>query len=676
MQIEQLGGRPDGRVAQVPPGVGGHRRRDPREPQHPPLVVVGIEGGHAHPVSLPRRAGRVEVDASLVLETLAVVEPFRLLDDRRVRDAGQGPPARVRLRPSRQRTVRDAGMHARRRLDPLGHPSIEGQEQRLAYRRVLVGVRGHLPAVGRGAGRAVLGAADHVDPHLGREHGVPLAEGVGDDERPAAVPVLRGRVEVHDPRHRPARPGAAQQPVGAAGERVGLVAVGEREEVDRIEVAQVLGRGAGGRREAVVEEPATGARHRRHDAVEHLPALLVRVEPLVEERPQGPAALRPPLADHALSHRRAVRPPERVHVRPVVLEERDEVAHGREPGPLDHRSPRLVDQLVDRPGLEAAGEGHLQLDESAPLVPPVVAGPEAPPVARHRLAGVLLAQPAGQGGVGQPADEGLEGELVPVADGQAVGRGIGRQLGPDRPDDRYQVVRVERHRRLEPEQIPRHRHLGDPAARHGDVAALEEERLAAPRPPAAVVHDVEHGGTGEGAVDRRDDLDVAVELHAAPLVGDREVEIDDAPVGGGVRVEGVDHAPAQPLVGADLRLDPRAERLSGDDVEADDLGGGRGRRPPRRQRQPHDPASRREHGDPAPGVPADASRHLRRRPARTLGRAAGRQAQPRGADGRARGLRRRTVENPGRVGWAPGGAEGDDGRATASGAAHRCRSPS
>ena len=252
----------------------------------------------------------------------------------------------------------------------------------------------------------------------------------------------------------------------------------------------MLGRGPGRRRETVIEETPPAAGHRRHDPVEHLPAPLVRVEPLVEERPQGPAALRPPLADHPFGQPRAGRPPERVHGRPIVLQERHEIPHGREPGALDRRPPRLIGQLVDGPGLEAALEGHVELDQPAALVQAVVAGPQTPPVAGHRFPRVPLAQPAGQGRFRQTHDQRFEGELIPVADGQAVGGGVRRELGPDRAEDRYRIGRIVGHRRFEPQQVRGHRHLGDPAARHRDVSALEKEGLAAPGPPAAVVHDV------------------------------------------------------------------------------------------------------------------------------------------------------------------------------------------
>jgi len=322
-----------------------------------------------------------------------------LLDDGRIRNTGQRMPARgVRL-PGHQRAVGDAGVHARGRRGAGPQPLIHGQEQRLLQRPVVVRVRRLLPAVGRPTGGAVLGATEHIHAHLGRQRAVTLSERVGHHKRAAAVPVLRRRVEVHHLRHRAAGACASQQPVGATREWVGLVTVGERKDVGGVEMPTVLRRCAGGRCEAMIEEPLATARDGRDQPIEHPAALLVGVEPLVEEHPDRPTALRPPFTDDPFSERRPIGATQRVHLGTVVFEKGHQVAHPREPGPLDHRAARLVDQLVDDTRLETAGQHHLELDQTTALVQPVVSCPEPPLVARDRHRRVCLAQTSGQGRV-------------------------------------------------------------------------------------------------------------------------------------------------------------------------------------------------------------------------------------------------------------------------------------
>ena len=156
---------------------------------------------------------------------------------------------------------------------------VQRQEQRLLERPEYRRARRQLTAVVRARGRTVLRPAEDVYAHLRRDVAVPLSGRVGHHQRAAAVPILRRAVEVHHLGQRSGGARPAQDAVAAARERVGLVAVGEREDVGGIEMPGVLGVRARGRGEAVVEESLPAARDHRHQAIEHLPPLLVRVEP-------------------------------------------------------------------------------------------------------------------------------------------------------------------------------------------------------------------------------------------------------------------------------------------------------------------------------------------------------------------------------------------------------------
>src|SRR5262249_45301416 len=158
----------------------------------------------------------------------------------------------------------------------------------------------------------MLTAAVNIDADLGWDHGVALAEGVGVDERTAAMPVFRRTLRVHDLQHGLRLPRAAEDAVFLAGERIPLVAVGEGKHIGRIEMAVVLRVVGGRRREAVIEETEAAAGDVRHHAIEDLPALLVGVEAVVKKLPQAAAALRHTEAISVLDGRLAIGAAERI----------------------------------------------------------------------------------------------------------------------------------------------------------------------------------------------------------------------------------------------------------------------------------------------------------------------------------------------------------------------------
>ena len=176
------------------------------------------------------------------------------------------------------------------------------------------------------------------------------------DQRRCAAPVFVRRVRVEDLR-RVLRLDARQQPVLFAGLRVGLRSVREWEDVGRVELVEKRMAVARRLREAQVEAPAAAAGNMRHHAIEHLAMLLVFVEPVVKVGPQEAPALRHTERDCALNRARGNR--QRVTVkRRRKFQVRDRVADRRGAHAGDRRILRAVDDLVNLPRLEAAGQIH------------------------------------------------------------------------------------------------------------------------------------------------------------------------------------------------------------------------------------------------------------------------------------------------------------------------------
>jgi hypothetical protein len=96
---------------------------------------------------------------------------------------------------------------------------------------------------------------------------------------------------VEELRHRAAQPRPGEQPVVGAGDRIGLLFVGEREHVHRVLDVEVLQLVARLLAKAVVERAAAGAAHLIEDTVEHDAPRLVGVETLVDEVAEETARL-------------------------------------------------------------------------------------------------------------------------------------------------------------------------------------------------------------------------------------------------------------------------------------------------------------------------------------------------------------------------------------------------
>ena len=182
----------------------------------------------------------------------------------------------------------------------------------------------------------------------------------------------------------------------------------------------------------MVEAAAPGARGVREDAVERRPAALVGVESLVQEVAEEAPSLRHAVGD-AVARRR--------DARGVVLEVRDHVAHGGEPGAHHHGVLRPVDHLVDPAGLEARGEVHTARigDGHAELL-----ARKLPLGARNRaaLAEGIVAHGEDVGAVGG-IRHGVPERLRaphPMTERDAVRRRVDRDVAANEPRDRMRRV--------------------------------------------------------------------------------------------------------------------------------------------------------------------------------------------------------------------------------------------
>src|SRR5688572_10930971 len=133
--------------------------------------------------------------------------------------------------------------------------------------------------------------------------------------------------------------GVCQQAVSEPGLRIGLLGIGERKDVGRVEEVDERMRVARGLREAMVEAAAAAAGDVRHHAIEDLAMHFVFVEAVIEIGAEETAALRDAERDAALdgSARQA-------ELRSAaVLDLRDRVAHRRRAHAYERRILRTVD---------------------------------------------------------------------------------------------------------------------------------------------------------------------------------------------------------------------------------------------------------------------------------------------------------------------------------------------
>ena len=262
-----------------------------------------------------------------------------------------------------------------------------GQGQRVA--QVLAEARARPPHVHAGAA-AVLGAGEQVRPHVVRQLDGP-ARGVGDHEGRPRLPELRLAVAVDDLRAGAGGRAPLLQPVGPAADGVGQGDVGERELVAGIDVVLVLLLPAPRLTELVVGEGLPRAGDVGMDAVEDDAARDVLVEALVQEVAQHAPAL-----GDADRDRGAGQPGLRQRVRiaagvgRLVAQERDGVAHRREPEAQHDGVLRLVDELVDGAAVEPGGPLDLDLGVARPRS---TRGPGAPAAGRSGWPGPRASRP-------------------------------------------------------------------------------------------------------------------------------------------------------------------------------------------------------------------------------------------------------------------------------------------
>ena len=301
------------------------------------------------------------------------------------------------------------------------------------------------------------------------------------------------------------------------------------------------------------------------DAVEDDAARDVLVEALVQEVAQHAPALRDADRDRGAGQpglRQRVRIA--AGVRRLVAQERDGVAHRREPESQHDGILRLIDELVDGAAVEPGGTRNLDLGVAHPgprevrgrLPPAGLGGPDREHPARRLARGGRIGQAIAGPGRVVVEDHLLEGR---ADDGGAVGQGGDGQLGHD--------VRVRRR----DVALPSHADQREPAL---------EERALGRAGPAPVRDGVVEGPVPPGHVDGPVDLDGGAVLDPAPVVAGGAVEIDDVAVTGVVRVHlAGDHA-AQALVpaGGAVRLAAEGRRFDDRQVDPGNL--------PRRGRGP------------------------------------------------------------------------------------------
>ena len=593
--------RPGLGAEQVPAGVGGERDRHFRQPDAGGLVPVGVHRGDPDGEAAPDLRRLLRHDPLLgeprpVVGAVGVVHPVGS------GHAGDGGEPEV-LR--RHRGARlHAGVAARRRFRPAPAPLVHGEQQRPLAPAEVVRVRRLLPDgdLRREPPRPVLGAGVEIDPRVVGDYRVFRGVHRGVDQAGGAAPVLVGGVRVEDPGVEPLAL-AGEQSFGAAGFRVGLLDVGEREDVRRVELVEVGVGVAGGLGEAVVETAAPAAGHIGDHAVEDPAPALVAVEPVVEEGAEEPAALGDAEAEGAVEVVRA----DAERVGAVVAEAADQVADPRRAEPHQRRVLRPVHDFVDAVGLEAALDPDRAVvrDRGAVLDPP-----EAPPGPRDRFP--LVLDPAADGedirfvvGVGDAV-----GPVVPVGEGVVRRLGPHREVGADEAGDR-RAVRVRRDRREHPHPqrvvvgdipLPAQPEQGEPPAQQEAVAevrpglrpeaALGHVEVGEEPLPPPVVHFEQQRSPPLRHDFRAEEVEVGGHLDLPVGVHRGEPEVRDDPVRRVLRVEGEVDDADDPLVGPGQPEAPPAQQVAPlGDLEPDDFGGRR--RPEREQegesRQPPPP---------------------------------------------------------------------------------------
>ena len=396
------------------------------------------------------------------VDVRAEIESSRPLDpigEARTRNPREGGPRRLG---DNAGAVVETRHGAHRRLRAVGDPAVEVHQHRAQERCVVHDVERVPPARagigvgvrrGQGAG-SVLAAREEIEPRLGMRRDVSGALHVRVNERGVAPPVLGRRVDRDDLRHGAARLEAGQLRAALTGHPIDRRGVGEREQAPD-------GGGRVQRRlaEALVELAAPGARDVRDHPVEDLPGGLVLVQAEIEQVTQEPAGLRHPddvgvveLAGTRVAGGRRAR-----------AKPRGGIAYREEPEADERRILGPVDQLVDLPGLESAGERDVRR----------VGEPPRRPRDRHRRRAGVLAD-------GEPrrriAEVGRRlGDVIAVGHRQGVDTGVRSPFAEHRTAD--QSVLAPRHRHRERQQTVLARHVVLPAAPGHRVPVPHQEPI-------------------------------------------------------------------------------------------------------------------------------------------------------------------------------------------------------
>src|SRR5215510_10581974 len=138
----------------------------------------------------------------------------------------------------------------------------------------------------------MLAADEIIDARVLRQRRVRFAVDTGVNQRRRAPPIFIGRKCVEDFRRGLLFDRQRQNAVFLARLRVGLLQIGERKDVGRIEERRE-GAGVAGRLgEAMIEATVAASRDVRVDGVENLPVFFVGVEALIDEVAKVAAGLR------------------------------------------------------------------------------------------------------------------------------------------------------------------------------------------------------------------------------------------------------------------------------------------------------------------------------------------------------------------------------------------------
>src|SRR2546425_10989985 len=374
--------------------------------------------------ALPIYAGNV-----LPVELPSTVEVDLFIDQTGQREVHGGDVRDVDRARLHQAPAVERRVEARRRLRPVDHPLAKREQQRplMPDKRVAVGAQlaggreagQHRRRLGERVAAAVLRAGELVDPDLGGNRDVVLAEGIGGVQRHVGLPPLGVGVRVGDL-------GAGVGPAAAVelpGPDIRQLVMAHAPRLGRLRTRVLLlavlrPRQPGRLREPDIERAAVGGlvRDRPFD---HLAVVLGFVEAELDERPDPAAALGRAVDQGVLDRvaqgiRRALHGRQllalavAVAVAVAVAQEGDEVARRGEAQSHHSRVLRRVEELVDVVRVETtlqtdllrardAGEGHRRAVRECPLA------------VRDELAQVVLMDAPGERGAAVAGADGLVG---------------------------------------------------------------------------------------------------------------------------------------------------------------------------------------------------------------------------------------------------------------------------